>query len=94
METRQTKQTISTMETSRKESNPPSAEQARERNRGFNGEPKHQLQSIKPERRRRREFFVRQRNELARERERERERERRESFKQKELRVREIVRSD
>jgi hypothetical protein len=88
METRQTKQTISTMETSRKESNPPSAEQARERNRGFNGEPKHQLQSIKPERRRRREFFVSQRNELVR------ERERRESFKQKELRVREIVRSD
>jgi hypothetical protein len=76
------------METSRKESNPPSAEQARERNRGFNGEPKHQLQSIKPERRRRREFFVSQRNELVR------ERERRESFKQKELRVREIVRSD
>jgi hypothetical protein len=88
METRQTKQTSSTMETSRKESNPPSAEQARERNRGFNGEPKHQLQSIKPERRRRREFFVSQRNELVR------ERERRESFKQKELRVREIVRSD
>jgi len=82
METRQTKQTISTMETSRKESNPPSAEQARERNRGFNGEPKHHLQSI------RREFFVSQRNELVR------ERERRESFKQKELRVREIVRSD
>jgi hypothetical protein len=59
METRQTKQTSSTTETNRKESNPPSTERARERNRGFNGDPKHHLQSIELERRGR--VFWRQR---------------------------------